>query len=445
MAKTIRIISQLYDTKTGRVELEKTLNTESLKSPKTIKTLGYNHKTQIRILQEAQNFKLSQQEKLINMYDTCPKCGKKNRKQGKFTSPFHAIFTDHELEIQRKSCTCGWQSLYTIEGLFGCSLHPELLERQSLLGANHSFRNGEAILDHESCKHRSINNDDRIKRTIALVGETFEAIKKDPAWSKNTKGEKELIVTVDGGHLKSKIKGKRSFEAMIATIYSPKSIRTVGKKHRKIISKTSVASAKKDKQHTMKQLVVNASKKQGMTRETKITALTDGACNCWNIIEALSEHSKNVVRILDWFHIGKLFKMTKHLIPEDQLELYDKVKWHLWHGHPDTSLIRLNQLKEVLEDEQALTELEGIGNYIINNRKYITNYHARRLQGEVYTSSVAETSVNSLINTRQKQNQKMQWSRSGAHAILQLRTSLFSKNWKEDWGQAMQGIYKEAA
>ena len=99
-----------------------------------MKSLGYNHTTQIKLLQTAQDFKLINQEKLINNNDKCPNYGKKNRKQGKFASPFHAIFTDHKLEIQRRTCSCGWRSPYTVEGLFGSAMHPDLLERQSLFG-----------------------------------------------------------------------------------------------------------------------------------------------------------------------------------------------------------------------------------------------------------------------------------------------------------------------
>ena len=66
MSKTIKIISQLIDTETGEIELESTLLQEKLKAPKSMKTLGYNHKTQIKLLQEAQDFKLLNQEKLIN-------------------------------------------------------------------------------------------------------------------------------------------------------------------------------------------------------------------------------------------------------------------------------------------------------------------------------------------------------------------------------------------
>lgn len=51
------------------------------------------------------------------------------------------------------------------------------------------------------------------------------------------------------------------------------------------------------------------------------------------------------------------------------------------------------------------------------------------------TSQLAETSINNIINERQK-NQKMSWSRTGAHNILQIRTSLFSKGWQADWTYA---------
>ncbi len=46
---------------------------------------------------------------------------------------------------------------------------------------------------------------------------------------------------------------------------------------------------------------------------------------------------------------------------------------------------------------------------------------------------------------RQKKTQKMQWTREGAHNILQLRTSIFSNTWNKEWDEAQKKIYKEAA
>ena len=39
----------------------------------------------------------------------------------------------------------------------------------------------------------------------------------------------------------------------------------------------------------------------------------------------------------------------------------------------------------------------------------------------------------------------MQWTREGAHSVLQIRTSIFSKTWEDDWRKAQSIIYKKAA
>ena len=177
-----------------------------------------------------------------------------------------------------------------------------------------------------------------------------------------------------------------------------------------------------------------------------LTGLTDGASNCWSAIKSVEKHCQQLICILDWFHIGKKFKEHEHTIPNTEKEHYEKIKWHLWHGNPETALRRLKQLSEKLKsNDMAINGLNSLKGYINNNAFAITNYHARRLQGKVYTSSLAESSVNSLINVRQKKNQKMQWTREGAHHILQLRTSIFSHTWHKEWLEAQKRIYKEAA
>ena len=145
-----------------------------------------------------------------------------------------------------------------------------------------------------------------------------------------------------------------------------------------------------------------------MTNKTKITALTDGAKNCWSIINSLSNDCAEIVKVLDWFHIGKKFKERESKIPEELRKLYNKGKWHLWHGHPETGLVRLNQLLEQLSDKDARKKVKELITYITNNKDCIVNYHARRLRALPYSSQLAETSVNSIINDRQK-NKKMRY------------------------------------
>lgn len=442
MSTGIRLVAENYDMETGQILKEAVIHNKEVQDPVTMEQLGYSHAEQIDILEKSQDFMLGKQAELINSDGVCPVCGKKHYKKGRFTSVFHALFTDHKVIIQRRGCGCGWQSAYTVEGIYGSSLHPDLVERQSLLGADHSFQKAAGIMNYDSSTKRAVNNDDRIKRTVSLVGTQAEEIKSGQEWADSAKSSGELILVVDGGHIKCKDKSKQSFEALIATIYNPSNIKEIDKNHRKITNKTSVASAKKDDHASIKKLVLNACKKQGIGNETTVTALSDGASNCWSIIDTITPFCKEVVRILDWFHIGKKFKNTEHCIPKDLLELFEKGKWHLWHGHPETSLQRLDQVYNLLKDDKAKEKLEKLITYVKNNAPNIVNYHARRLNGLPYTSNLAECSVNSLINSRQKRTQKMQWTRDGANAILQIRTSVFSGNWDKDWGKIVAKIYK---
>jgi len=69
---------------------------------------------------------------------------------------------------------------------------------------------------------------------------------------------------------------KRSFEALSAIVYRPENLHAVDQHHRQIINK-SVVSARDDNLQTIKIYLINAALKQGMSPETKVTGLADGA------------------------------------------------------------------------------------------------------------------------------------------------------------------------
>jgi hypothetical protein len=50
------------------------------------------------------------------------------------------------------------------------------------------------------------------------------------------------------------------------------------------MEKTCVISAVDDHWHTMKAYLVHAAHKQGISQETVVTALADGAKNCWEVL-----------------------------------------------------------------------------------------------------------------------------------------------------------------
>jgi hypothetical protein len=56
--------------------------------------------------------------------------------------------------------------------------------------------------------------------------------------------------------------------------------------------------------------------------------------------------------------------------------------------------------------------------YIENNSNFIVTYQKRQENGLIFTSQMAESTVESLINKRRKGQQHMRWSRDGLYALL---------------------------
>jgi len=140
MDTTIQLIAQEVNTKTGEVVHQHAVYTKEAAFPTNIRDLGFTHEEQIEILKQSQECLLhAQQARIDDHQTTCPNCGKRTTKQGKFTSDFHAVFTDHEITLQRTRCQCGWRSKISIDGIYGSALHPDLVELQSKFGSETSF------------------------------------------------------------------------------------------------------------------------------------------------------------------------------------------------------------------------------------------------------------------------------------------------------------------
>jgi hypothetical protein len=60
--------------------------------------------------------------------------------------------------------------------------------------------------------------------------------------------------------------------------------------------------------------------------------------------------------------------------------------------------------------------------YIASNTGSLINYGERYRAGERISSCLAESSVNAVISKRFAKRQQMQWTKRGAHLLLQTRT-----------------------
>ena len=60
--------------------------------------------------------------------------------------------------------------------------------------------------------------------------------------------------------------------------------------------------------------------------------------------------------------------------------------------------------------------------HLTDNRSSLINYGERFRSGERISSCLAESTVNAVISKRFAKRQQMQWTKRGAHLLLQTRT-----------------------
>jgi hypothetical protein len=66
--------------------------------------------------------------------------------------------------------------------------------------------------------------------------------------------------------------------------------------------------------------------------------------------------------------------------------------------------------------------------YIKSNTSSLINYGERFRAGERISSCLAESTVNAVISKRCAKRQQMQWTKRGAHLLLQIRTRTLDRS-----------------
>ena len=71
--------------------------------------------------------------------------------------------------------------------------------------------------------------------------------------------------------------------------------------------------------------------------------------------------------------------------------------------------------------------MEEFRTYIVNNAHLIPNYGERYRNGEAIATGFVESTVNQVISKRFCKKQQMQWSKRGAHLLLQTRIKTLNR------------------
>lgn len=434
MTTRYRVTFEIYnEAEEGRIISSTQILDEALVKPTNCFDYGMGQENQVALIQLVQDNILSAKTRMfINTEGECPKCKTNLIKYGKSKSRYYDVYTDHKVHIQRLRCdSCGYEAPRSIKGIFETDTSADLKKVQATLGAEHSYRDSENIFELFSTTSREINNHDRIKHTTESVGKASNLLSKDESAIIFNEDAKELILNVDGGHVKT-TEDKRSIEVMTSVIYKPESIQSNKKGTRNILtSKHCAASVQNDNQQEIITNTIVAALKQGIGENTHVTALSDGADNCWNVINAIKPFCGSMTSILDWFHVA--MKVENISLPKDLKERLTRVKWHLWRGNTEYATIRLKQLVKLGKKDKDIDKIKKFLKYVINNKERIVDYRARQKAGLVFTSNLAESTVESLINQRCKGQQHMRWSREGLNPVLQLRAAIHSNDWQHKW------------
>jgi hypothetical protein len=438
MSKCYRVIFETYDKSCPEKTLsKKEIIEDELKKPSNCLDFGMGFSKQLTAVESIQDAVLLEKIKLLQEnQNTCLKCENKMSKFGSHTSSFHDVLTDHRVEIPRMKCLkCKYETPSTVRTIINDRLSGDLKKIQATLGASHSYRESENILELFANQRRRINNHSRVKKVVESVGECVSKINDEEKEMIASKDAKELVLNVDGGHVKT-IEDQRSFEAMVSVVYKPESVESNKKGSRNFItSKNCAASIKDDDQSHIISSTIIAALKQGLSSTTHVTALCDGAQNCWNVAKALEPLCASITYILDWFHLAMKFQNIA--LPQDLKEKLMRIKWHLWRGDTDNAMVKLDTLLELTTEEKHQDRIQKLKTYINNNKDKIVDYSQREKDELVFTSNLAESTVESLINQRCKGHQHMRWSRDGLNPVLQLRASIHSNDWDNKWKTAV--------
>jgi hypothetical protein len=88
---------------------------------------------------------------------------------------------------------------------------------------------------------------------------------------------------------------------------------------------------------------------------------------------------------------------------------------------------------------KLLKAVEEFHTYVANNQGFIPNYGERYRNGERISTGFVESTVNQVVSMRFCKKQQMQWTKRGAHLLLQTRV----KTLNQELGAAFQRWYPD--
>lgn len=200
---------------------------------------------------------------------------------------------------------------------------------------------------------------------------------------------------------------------------------------------------------------------QGLQANQAVEFFTDGAPVLRSLTSYLSAESTH---ILDWFHLTmRLTVLQQYALGLAQVDaasgkvLQDgltRIKWHLWHGNAARAVEKILDLDDTLathQEDLLVTKkydklkpfaklVAELQTYVEQNSAFIVDYSERQRYGERVSTGFVESAVNQVLAKRMVKRQQMQWTKKGAHLLVQVRTKVLNEEWDDCFRQQYPGF-----
>ena len=368
----------------------------------------------------------------------CRSCGSRRRSNGSYPVLFRTLYGDVQLASPRlHRCVClgkdGPATVSPLRDLLPGHVAPERLYLEARWASLVPYAAAADLLA-DVLPAASGANATTLRQHVLRVAERAEGelgkeqssfIDGCPAeWAGLPIPEGRIVVGLDGGYVRDWDDRKANFELIVGrSMPDDRDPRYVGLVH---------GYDQKPKRRLFELL-----KGQGLQANQDVTFLTDGGEEVRALTELVSPEAEHV---LDWFHIAMrltvLEQYARGVAHHDEkegarlLSDLERTKWLLWHGNH----YRAQQHADDLRDDVKALELDypHLGKfarsaqefavYLRSNSGSLINYGERFRAGERISSAMAESTVNAVVSKRFAKRQQMQWTRRGAHLLLQTRT-----------------------
>ncbi len=445
------------------------------KKHQRIEHLGLTLAESKQLLSTLQRHLLQQQvDTFLDECTTCPDCETPLKLKARAHRSFRTLFGTFKLFSPRlEHCDCKRRktsSFRPLSALLTESVAPELLYMEAKwsslvsygmsLDALQDFLPLDRTLDVKTVRYDTLKVAKRLEAELGDEHPCF--IDGSPSdWVLLPQPDGTFTVGIDGGYVRNWLDKKHNFEVIVG-----KSVRSFGEdedakspSHKRLGFVQTLDTKPKRRLYEVLQ-------SQGLQMNQEITFLSDGD----DTLRKLQlEMSPMATHLLDWFHLtmrltvldqyGKGLVQCEAVLGEAIRNQIERLKWSLWHGQVDKALGKIGDLEISIEPfnetyarfPRLVKALSELRTYIVNNRHLIPNYGERYHNGEAIATGFVESTVNEVVGKRFCKKQQMQWSKEGAHLLLQTRVRTLNgelgaifKRWYPDMDLEAEEIHVAA-